>query len=311
MTRGRARIHLDATQAGNVLRKAACGWAGVDVESDVSKVTCKSCLALVAFKRSDRSTSRVAGVRTPSTSEVQAELAAAFRATLAPTAPAPPRMTAALWAGSCKGGEHRRCGECELCAWEREAQLWSAVAPWNRRHELERSPDAPRWSSLAAALIAFAEFERHDRCGPSALGGILDRVKRGATDAGGVARPDDPLLRRAGELVRVRQALERAYPDGAHELPAAKCRALLLLRTPGVLMTGRDPVTGETRSGEMPTYWALSVIMGVSAGELQRLVRSGRRDVSEELVQRGLIPVPRVIRRGIVASATAYAGAAE
>jgi hypothetical protein len=306
VTRGRARIHLDATQPGNVLRKAACGWAGVDVENDISKVTCKSCLAFVASKRSAGSTPRRAGGQPVSSSDVQAELAAAFRATLAPCAPAPPAITPALWASSCKGGEHRRCGECDLCTWERDAQLWSAVSPWNRRHELARPEGAPRWSSLAAALVAFAEFERHDRCGPSAMGGILDRVQRGAMDAGGVARPDDPLLRRAGELVRVRQALERAYPEGAHALPAAKCRALLLLRTPGVV-AGEKPGT----AGTMPTYYALSVIMGVNEGELQRLVRAGRKTVGDDLVRRGLIPAPKVVRRGAVMSASHYAGAAE
>jgi hypothetical protein len=305
MTRGRARIHLDATQPGNVLRKASCGWAGVSVDSDISKVTCKSCLTMVASKRANVGTSRVSGVHTSKDADVQAELAAAFRATLAPCAAAPPRMTAALWASSCKGGEHRRCGECELCLWEREAQLWSAVSPWNRRHELERPLDAPRWSSLAAALIAFAEFERHDRCGPSAMGGILDRVQRGAMDSGGMTRPDDPLLKRAGELVRVRQALEHAYPEGRHVLPAAKCRALLLLRTPGVLIGEK----GE--KAEIPSYYVLSVILGSSEGELQKLVRAGRREVGDELVRRGLIPEPKTVRRGAVMSASHYAGAAE
>jgi hypothetical protein len=246
----------------------------------------------VAASRATPIGARTRGPVEPSAEDVQRELAAAFRATLAPTADAPPRMTPQLWSTSCKGGEHRRCGECEICEWERSAQLWAAVSPWNVHHELIRDESAPRWGSLAAALIALVEFERHDRCGPSALGGILDRVRRGATgDAGGMARPDDPLLRRAGELVRVRQALELAYPDGAHALPAPKCRALLLLRTPGCV-------------GEMPTYEALGELFGMSAGELQSLVRAGRRRVGDELAARGLIPAARMVRRGAVVSAT-------
>lgn len=276
---------------------ARCGWQWVDMTNDMSIVTCKSCLTALAAART---TAVRGGKRATSTEDVQAGIAAAFRATLAPTAPAPPRVTAALWASSCKGGEHRRCGECELCEWERSAQLWAAVSPWNRRHEIERPLDAPRWPSLAAALLALVEFERHDRSSPSALGGILDRVKRGATgDAGGVARPDDPLLRRAGELVRVRQALELAFPEGKHVVPAAKCRAILLLRTPGIV-----------EAKDVPSYEALAALFEVSAGEVQALVREGRKRVADELAARGIIPVQRAVFRGAVA-ASHYAQAAE
>jgi len=297
MTRGRARIHLDASTPGQP-RRAMCGWIEVDTETDASKVTCKSCLSRIASKRALPKTDRVRGAAALSAEDVQRQLAEAFRATLAPTASAPPRITVQSWAASCKGGEHRRCGECEICEWEREAQLWAAVSPWNRQHTLERPEGAPRWSSLSAALVALAEFERHDRHGPSALGGILDRVKRGAMGDGGSARPDDPLLRRAGELVRIRQSIEQAYPEGRHVLPAAKCRALLMLRTPGVV-------------AEMPTYEALSALFDVPAGELQALVKAGRRQVADDLSARGLIPLERGGQHRPFAPSTHYTEAAQ
>jgi hypothetical protein len=301
VTRGRARIHLDAGgRAPGDLRRAFCGWLDVDVATDVSTVDCKSCMARLASKRTGVATSRGSYVSTSNSSDVQAALAAAFRATLAPTASAPPRMTAPLWAASCKGGEHRRCGECDLCVWERDAQLWAAVSPWNRQHALERPADGPRWSSLAAALTALVEFDQHDRCSPSALGGILDRLQRGAAGDTGErsAVPDNALLRRAGELVRVRQALELAYPEGGHALPALRCRALLLVRTPGI-------------ADAMPSYEALAELLGTSPGDLQALVRSGRRIVIDELTARGLIPAARTNARRVVAATTHYAEAAE
>lgn len=287
MTRGRARIHLSSNKGPHT---ALCGWTYVDHTADASIVTCKACLSTLAGKRTASSEPRAKGKRAASTADVQAELAAAFRATLAPMAPAPPRMTAQLWAASCKGGEHRRCGLCELCEWERDAQLWAHVSPWNRQHVIARPLDAPRWSSLAAALVALVEFELHDRCSPSACGGILDRLQRGAAgDTGERTKPEDPLLRRAGELVRVRQALELAYPDGAHTLPAQRCRALLLMRTPGVLL-------------EMPSYYGLSVLLSVPEGELRALVRTGRKRVEDELATRGLIPVRVLHRRAVAAT---------
>jgi len=292
MTRGRARIHLDASRAGDPLRRARCGWLDVDTETDATKVTCKSCLARVAASRLEAAPRGRAA-----TADLTKEIKAAFQATLAPTASISPRITPALWASSCKTAV-RRCGECELCQWEREAQLWAAVSPWTKHHALILPEGAPRWSSLTAALAAFVEFERHDRSSPSALGGILDRVRRGATGEATSARPDDPLLRRAGELVRVRQALELAYPDGAHSIPAEKCRALLLLRTPGIV------------AQVMPGYEELGQLFGAATGELQALVRNGRKVVGDELARRGLIPIPRpALRGGLRTSAAHYAEA--
>jgi len=285
MTRGRARIHLVGTKGPHT---ALCGWSHVDMQSDVSITTCKACLSCFAQKRTHAPDRRAPKFNTAA-SDVAAELAKAFAATLAPRADASPLITPQLWAVSCKGAEHRRCGECEVCEWERSAQLWAAVSPWNKEHNSQRSEGAPRWSSLAAALSAFAEWERHDRSAPSALGGILDRVRRGDAGDAGSARTDDPLLRRAAELVRVRQALEAAYPDGAHVLDAGKCKAVLLLRTPGV-------------ASEVPTYEALSVVLGVAIGELRALVSAGRKRVTEELASRGLIPRPRFHHRTVGAA---------
>lgn len=290
MTRGRARIHLPGDKA----HAALCGWTYVDVEADVSLVTCKTCLSMLAAGRSAPRCGRAAGRATVASAELGQALGDALRATAMPSAGPPPRVTPQIWATSCKGGEHRRCGVCELCAWEREAGLWAAVAPWNRAHQIERPDSAPRWPSLAAALVALVEWERHGRTAPSAFGGMLDCLRRGDLGDGGRSRPDDPLLRRGGELVRVRQALELAYPEEGHgRLSAEQCRGLLLVRTPGVLIA-------------LPTYEELAAEVGEPVGELRALVRSGRAAVSAELAKRGLIPrePPRARRRvGVGASA--------
>lgn len=275
MTRGRARIHLPGDKA----HAALCGWTYVDVEADVSLVTCKTCLSMLAAGRSAPRCGRNAGRVTVASAELGQVLGEALRATATPSAGPPPRVTPQIWATSCKGGEHRRCGACALCVWEREAGLWAAVAPWNRELRLARPEGAPRWPSLAAALVALVEWERHGRTAPSAFGGVLECLRRGDLGDGGRSRPDDPLLRRAGELVRVYQALELAYPEGGHaRLSAEQCRDLLLVRTPGVLIA-------------LPTYEALAAELGESVGELRVLVRTGRAVVSAELVQRGLIPL--------------------
>lgn len=282
-------MHLDASEPDQ-RRRARCGWSFVDVETDISKVTCKVCLEMFRAGRTSAVArcGRQAGPSSVAGADLSTELAAAFSATLAPTAGPPPRVTPQLWAASCRGAEHRRCGGCELCAWEREASKWEAVRPWNRTHVERRPESAPRWPSLAAALVALAEWERHDRHGPSAMGGILRRIESGEIGDGGRSRPDDPLMHRAGELVRVRQALERAYPEGGHAgLTAGQCKGLLMARTAGVEVA-------------VPSYEALSERLGVVEGELKALVRAGRRVLTEELGGRGLIPLVSGRRRTVV-----------
>jgi hypothetical protein len=211
-------------------------------------------------------------------------LDAALAHSLAPTAGPPPVITPQLWAETCKGAEHRRCGRCDLCAWEREAERWAAVSPWTKRHALARPAGAPLWPSLAAALIALVDWEAHDRCGPSAMGPMLDRVRAGDISGdGGRSRPEDPLLQRAGDLVAVRQALEHAFPEGGHVLPVRVRMRLLLERTPGVLQ-------------RVPTYEELAAREGVAAGDIRALVRTGRERVAMELIERGLIPAAAVAR---------------
>lgn len=240
-------------------RMSRCGWPFVDVEVDITRVTCKVCLRLF-----------LAG----------APLREVLSSTLAPSAGFPPRLTPQLWAASCRGGEHRHCGECVLCAWEHEANRWAGVEAWNRVVRPRRPDAAPRWASVAAALRELVEWERHGRVGPSAFGGILRRIASGEIGDGGRARPDDRLLGQAGELVAVRQALEAAYPRGAHRLGQAQRMGLLIVRTAGVVMP-------------MPSYEELALLLGESEGELRALVRSGRQVVGSELLERGLVELPR------------------
>lgn len=283
----RRTIHLDATKAGAVLRTAQCGWLDVDTTTDITAVTCGSCRQhLRTGAKPATARSRITG--TIGSSELNAELLQAVAAVLQPKAGPPPRLTPALWDASCVRAT-RRCGSCELCAWEREAERWAFSAPWLKQHRVRRPSGAPAWRSLAAALVALADWEHHDRSGPSAMGPMLERIARGAVGDGGASRPEDPLLRRAGELVRVRQALEEAYEGGAElaavpegppvVLSRAECMRVLLMRTAGVLEA-------------VPTYEELSAQLRVTRGELRALVRRGRRYLTVDLAARGLIPPP-------------------
>lgn len=271
MRERKTRVHLEATKkTSSTFAVAVCGWLDVQATADLSQVTCKACLRLGRPKRA-----RAA--------QDDAPLSAALTPLLAPTAGPPPRVTSELWRDSCRGAEHRRCGRCELCEWERVADRMAAQSPWNERPGPRRPPGSPTWPSLKAALLALADFEQHDRFAPSAMGPMLDRVKTGNLGDGGRSRPEDPLLQRAGELVTVRQALERAYPEGTHPLPASVRMRLLLERTPGVCTP-------------MPTYEQLAQREHVAVGELRALVRTGRQRVALDLAERGLIPAKELAR---------------
>lgn len=247
----RRTVHLAAGE-----REASlCGWLFVNCESDASKVTCRACLKLL--------TSGPVAI-------------ADVVATLAPTAGPPPILTPALWGASCRGGE-QRCGACDLCEWERSANLWAAVSPWAQRHVLAVAVDAPRWPSVASALSELVEWERAGRTRPSALGGLLRRIELGET-GGRSQRRSEGHLGRAGELVAVRQALELAYPSAAHRLPQEVRMALLCVRLGAAVR---------------PTYEELAAELGETEGELKALVRHGRAAVTGSLSARGLVPMPR------------------
>lgn len=248
----------------------------MDTTAIASEVTCKVCMERMRRKVPPLTPGwRVAhGVAWSGFAD---ELGAALLTPDAePTAPPPPQMTPALWAASCKGAEHGRCRSdlCPLCDWDQEATRWNAVAPWTQKAQARRPEGSPRWGSVAAALVELAEYERHGRAGKSAMGGILARIELGPID--GIGRGDDPVMRRGGELVAVRQALELAYPAGGHRVPAGRLMALLMARTPGVMV-------------DMPTYDDLAVELGETVGELRALVRTGRQRVAEALMERGLV----------------------
>jgi hypothetical protein len=269
----RGKTHLDDSRPGQTLRQALCGWLAEDTTDDLTRVTCKVCRRMFATGQR-RDSPRAARAHAPGAGEVAEALAAALEPNLRRRADPPPKLDPPSWAASCKGAEHRRCGSCALCEWERWAERLAGAevaAP-----PLRRPDGSPRWPSSAAALVALAEYERHGRFGASATAGILARIELGPID--GITRDEDRLMRRGAELVAVRVALEHAYPEGAHRVPAAKLRALLMVRTPGVL-------------SPMPTYGALAEELGESVGELRALVRAGRERVQAYLEARGLVPV--------------------
>lgn len=265
------RVHLDDTESGSRVSQALCTWTAVDTTTDLTQVTCHMCLHKL------RGTSPVSTRNEVARAEIARVAAEAYAKTLIPKAPAPPVLTAPVYATVCRSHE-RRCGCCVVC--EHESQM--------RRYDDPREPKHARdcgrrsWTSLSAALVALSDWEKHNRAGRSACGPILDRIESGEIGDGGRGRVDDRLMVWADDVVHVRQALEAAYPENAHPLLSAQqCRALLMTRTPGIL------------SGPMPTFEALAEELCVSAGELKALVRSGRDRVTVELAGRGMIPDPK------------------
>lgn len=256
-----ARVHMATVRS----RMSLCGWAEVEVETDVSRVSCRSCLAIVT------------GGRAATTGDF---FAATLKATLAPSADFPPRVTPILWAASCRGALEYRCGRCPLCRWEDQAQRWNAVRPWTVEAKLQAHgtrPNAPRWPSLRAALADLLVHERDGRALDSACGRALARLKLGnVPSAAAVTADEGRTIRRAVEVMPVRRALEEAYPEGRHRLSQDMRIALLVVRT-----TMSPP----------PGYEELAVALGETVGELRALVRSGRAAVSAVLEDKGLIRV--------------------
>lgn len=286
MSKREHRMHLDATRAAGDLHTSLCGFVGVQTTSDASRATCRACLArLRRGARAPASRRVLTGAPHEAALLTELHLAVAEAPSLAPSAGPPPRLSPAVWQASCRGGEHRHCGECALCLWERDARMWSHVAPWTRELRPERSADAPRWPSLDTALLALVEHERTGRTRSSMLGGLLERMARG--DVGGERDPRKVVERTivvATDVVDVQRALERAYAAGSPPLSPADCARVLLERTPSAL-------AGVT------TYEALAARYGVSEGLLRSVVKHGRAVITEDLVGRGLIPAPRVRAR--------------
>lgn len=292
----RVRVHWDVSKAGFVLAQAYCGMMGARTTTARSEVTCKLCLARLRREEQPAQPKQRAGQLVSREELASAAQEAARRALSAiPSAGPPPRLDPLLWAQSCKGGQ----GECDpdtcpLCSWEREANLWDYANTGRKRERSRRAEGAPRWPSLAAAICALLEWEQHNRWGPSSMGPILTRIEAGFVD-GGAGQKEDPVMRRASEMVRVRQALDGAFPDGSHPaLTHAQCVGVLLARTAGAL--GALAGAKERQAGlvqPVRSYEELSAQLGVSVGSLRSLVKRGRVFVTVELAARGLVPMPR------------------
>jgi len=185
-----------------------------------------------------------------------------------------------------------RCRQCDVCQWEAEAERWHADRPWVRELQLDRPLERPTFFSVDAAIVAWAEWERHDRWGPSAMGPMIGRLQQASAGAepGTNFRRDreDPLLRRTGDLVPVRRALETAYTrDNAWGLSPVTCQVLLCARAGGLLP--RRPswveLTAEANRGRDPEHL-------LTKGTVRSIVRHGERYVTTELAARGVVPMP-------------------
>lgn len=279
--KSRVKVHLDAREAGDVVARALCGWIAVETDADISRVTCARC---IAKHTRGMVTGRELGTLAASLGDGLRSVSSAVEHLFGKTAGPPPRMDAAAWSASCKGApDHVRCGNCPLCVWEREAERWLDTRRWDVEHVTGPRDGVPRWSSLVSALRALLAYGQHDRNAPSAFGAVLDRCRRGDMMGGGNdSKGEDPLMRRAGDVMPVWLAVERAFPERWHGvLTSTACVSVFLLRTRGLI------------EGEMPSYEALAVEHGISIGDLKSIVKRGRSFVTVELAARGLIPMPR------------------
>jgi len=175
-----------------------------------------------------------------------------------------------------------RCQTCALCAWEKEADRWHQVAPWNRELHVHRERIHP-FTSLDAAIIAFAEWERHNRTAPSAMGPLIDKLERGDVGGGGTSyRPgrESSVLVRATDVVPVRKALERAFAArNVWSLSPVTCQVLLVASVGGVLP--RKPSPDQ-----------LAESFGTQRATVKSVVYAGRRSATIELAARDVIPMP-------------------
>lgn len=274
----RARVHIDDTQAGQPMRVALCGWLSVETTESIDLVTCRSCLAVARGERPKP--------RTNTDTRTFLDFPAFVRdlhlaLPLEPKAGSPPVLDARTWSGTCKGAEHRRCGECVLCLHEREIDKWHHASPWNKEHHIARDANATRWGSLDSALRAYVQHEQTGRDLQSSLGGVLARAAR--HDVGRTARNSEHLSRefdRGLDVVPVALALERAYAGGHAGLASSDCIRILLERTDGILPA-------------RTTYEELYHRYHIGPDSLKGLVMLGRRKMTEELAARGVIPPPR------------------
>jgi hypothetical protein len=300
-----ARLHMDAAASSDgPLHRSLCGFVAVKTTSDPTAATCRLCLARL---RSGDVAAQPTRLPSPllhaiTTGELAAELhvaVGAVAASLAPSAGAPPRLTAEQWASSCKGGEHRRCGECELCLWERDAQIWAHVAPYYDEQSDQCGEGARRWSTLDKALRSVAEWRAHGRDAAalrSATGVMLERLKRGESatmGTHGVAPREPKAIAASADLLDV----ERAVQIGARELGPDALPAV-------AAMYARATSDAATR----PSFASLAIETGLTEPALRAAVSRLRARVTDDLCARGLLTVPRA-RMRTAAPVTSYCDA--
>ncbi len=275
MSKTKTKVHYDTTKSGDTLKASLCGMMGIDVEQDISLVTCKMCQArFVAGNKRP-------AAKPPSFSATAADISQPFAqayATLLDSPGMPPRMTPETWNSTCKGAVHGPCRHCSACERDAEIDRYAFAAPWKKQHGIQRA-GGWAWPSVSAALRAWATWKQEGPSQSSAQGLMLEKVRDGVLGCNASsAKGEDINLERAGDLARVEQSLCLAYPDGKHAtLTAAQCKTLLLDRTPGVRVV-------------MVSFEDMAPLLGVGVGELKAIVRHGRTTMYEDLLQRGLVP---------------------
>lgn len=194
--------------------------------------------------------------------------------------------------GICRPGPSERwCGQCPACTWRVQADAANDRRERERALEPKRPSGSAMWTSVAAALRAYAEHLKRVPGAKSSHVAFESKLVRGIAETGAATSTDSAEQRAYDRVFPVWRALVKAIPEAPFcGLSWDERVTIVLLRTEGV---------AEKR----PTYEQLAGRYAVTTGNLRALVRGVRSEVERELQVRGLVEMPGDVERalGVVA----------
>lgn len=278
-----SRLHFRAESTGP-LSTALCGILGSDVTDDHAAVTCRLCMAALA-------TQLDAGTVAPrDATEALVDAAAAGALPDADEAATGARAPFVLDRDRWRRVRDRcMCGSCDVCARMRAIRVEQHINPYEKRLRA-RTEEAPkRWSSPSAALETYVAHKM-DGYPIKAWGGTLEAMRtlgRFVQEAAGSY--SSAAERSAQDVVHVELALREAFQGTQHEaLGTEACVAILLACGTGRLE--RVAGVGRTVQRYVPVDpEAVAAVYGLRVGEVESVVRVGRKRVGALLAARGLV----------------------
>lgn len=220
-----------------------------------------------------------------------------------PEAPLSATLTGEAWRGSCRGAGDgsERCGACVLCKRDAETEARAFAAPWSDTGPIVERERTYTWTSVVAALAAYATHRLDGYSNPSATGPILERLRDGMTQSMGGGGTDYHGARTdlAGALGTVREVLLGAYAreQDRHGLSARDCLRILFARTVGDEHTEHKRGGHSIRTRVRVEAADIAASLGVSEREVESIAKHGRDCVYVGLAARELLPEPRLRAR--------------